>query len=293
MHVSCLAEQAKILREEAEANKLDDEAHIARWARWHTFSLCERNYHGVVCCALGWACWKTYVGRPEGDVARRSALTQLGLGLTHIDQYDEALTAFQAEAETLKRFPPAEEITMDDNASNIAMCCGALGLYEEALEIERRIYARDVASGAADTEDSFVTAKQLASTLTRLGREAEAKSFLSERVVEAELALGPDNATTLCLRRDYAIALWDAPGTVPVSDIIKARAILEDVLKRRRRIWGANEIVEESCFDLDLLGMMFEDGTRRVLVPLSPGPVCWEGVKPPIAYCDSDDSDSA
>ena len=28
-------------------------------------SLCKQDYHGVVCCALGWACWKTYLGRPE------------------------------------------------------------------------------------------------------------------------------------------------------------------------------------------------------------------------------------
>ena len=265
VHVSCLAEQAKILREEAEANNLDNEAHIARWRRWHTCSLCEQEYHGVVACALGWACWKTYVGRPEGDVARRSALTRLGLGLSRTDQYDAALTVFQAEADALKRFPPAEEITVDDNASNIALCCGELGLYEEALEIERRIYDRDVTSGTADTEDSFITAKQLASTLTKLGREAEAKSFLSKRVVEAERALGPDNETVLWLRRDYAVALSDAPGHLPLSDIIKARAILEDVLSRRRRIWGAkDEVVEQDRILLDGVGMTIEDDSGYI-----------------------------
>ena len=236
-----------------------------RWDRWHTCSLCEQEYHGVVACALGWACWKTYVGRPEGDVARRSALTRLGLGLSRTDQYDAALTVFQAEADALKRFPPAEEITVDDNASNIALCCGELGLYEEALEIERRIYDRDVASGVADTEDSFITAKQLAATLTKLGREAEAKSFLSERVVEAERALGPDNETVLCLRRNYAIALSDAPGHLPLSDIIKARAILEDVLSRRRRIWGAkDEVVEQDRILLDGVGMTIEDDSGYI-----------------------------
>ena len=30
-----------------------------------TCSLCEQEYHGDVQCALGWACWKTYVGRSE------------------------------------------------------------------------------------------------------------------------------------------------------------------------------------------------------------------------------------
>ena len=98
-----------------------------------------------------------------------------------------------------------------------------------------------------------------------MGREAEAKSFLSERVVEAERALGPDNETVLCLRRNYAIALSDAPGHLPLSDIIKARAILEDVLSRRRRIWGAkDEVVEQDRILLDGVGMTIEDDSGYV-----------------------------
>ena len=62
-HVSCLARQAKILVEDAEARELDD----SKFERWYTCGLCEQDYHGVVLCALGWACWKTYVGRPERD----------------------------------------------------------------------------------------------------------------------------------------------------------------------------------------------------------------------------------
>ena len=64
-HVSCLAEQAKILFEEVEENNLRATTLNERWMRWHTCSLCEQEYHGVVRCALGWACWKTYVDRPE------------------------------------------------------------------------------------------------------------------------------------------------------------------------------------------------------------------------------------
>jgi hypothetical protein len=70
VHLSCLAEQAKILVAEAEENNLSEKVLIERFARWHTCSLCEQEYHGVVCCALGWASWKTYVGRPETDWVR-------------------------------------------------------------------------------------------------------------------------------------------------------------------------------------------------------------------------------
>ena len=58
-HVSCLAEQVKILCEEAEENNLDLEP---SWRRWNTCSLCEQSYHGVVKHALGWACWKRMWG---------------------------------------------------------------------------------------------------------------------------------------------------------------------------------------------------------------------------------------
>ena len=51
-HVSCLAEQAKILiarpRRTIWATRWNE-----RWHRWHTCSLCEQQYHGVVSCALG------------------------------------------------------------------------------------------------------------------------------------------------------------------------------------------------------------------------------------------------
>ena len=78
-HVSCLAEQAKILMDEVEENNLYDKLD-ERWARWNTCSLCEQEYHGVVRCALGWGCWKTIVGRPEADWAYRGAMTKLGNG---------------------------------------------------------------------------------------------------------------------------------------------------------------------------------------------------------------------
>ena len=77
-HVSCLAEQAKILVAEAEANNLGIKAFNERWERWDTCSLCEQRYHGVVMCALGWACWKTYVGRPVGLWKAVEAVVTIG-----------------------------------------------------------------------------------------------------------------------------------------------------------------------------------------------------------------------
>ena len=52
-HVSCLAEQAKILCAEAEENNLGSKVFSERWVRWYACSLCEQDHHGVVRCALG------------------------------------------------------------------------------------------------------------------------------------------------------------------------------------------------------------------------------------------------
>ena len=101
-HVSCLAEQAKILLAEALENNLEGKLD-ARWNRWNACSLCEQQYHGVVACAVGWACWKTYVGRPETDKSRRFAMTELANGLGMAGRHEEELSVREAELSTLRR----------------------------------------------------------------------------------------------------------------------------------------------------------------------------------------------
>ena len=51
-HVSCLAEQVKILFAEAMENNLFDKAN-ERFQRWYACSLCEQRYHGVVYARSG------------------------------------------------------------------------------------------------------------------------------------------------------------------------------------------------------------------------------------------------
>ena len=64
----------------------------------------EQQYHGVVKCALGWACWKTYwVGRRR-YVAQFSAMRLLGNGLSNAGHDEEALSVREALLATLRRF---------------------------------------------------------------------------------------------------------------------------------------------------------------------------------------------
>ncbi len=58
-HVSCLADQAKILFADAREPSL---THVfnSRWDKYHKCTLCNQPYRGPVLCALGWGCWKMY-----------------------------------------------------------------------------------------------------------------------------------------------------------------------------------------------------------------------------------------
>ena len=139
VHVSCLREQAKLLVEEVEANNF--EAKQERWARWNTCSLCNEHFHGVVRHALGWACWKTYVGRPEGDWARRSAMELLANTFSVNDNDKMALMIYEAIYDIERRLFQGdfEERSNDDDMidlqSYIASCCHELGRHEQVAHM--------------------------------------------------------------------------------------------------------------------------------------------------------------
>ena len=107
VHVSCLAEQAKVLMDEAEQNNLR-EAFREAGKRWYVCSLCEQRYHGVVACALGWASWKMFLGRPKEDGVRCSAMEQLGNGLHDGGHYEDALSVREAELAMARRIGASE-----------------------------------------------------------------------------------------------------------------------------------------------------------------------------------------
>ena len=129
--MSCLAEQAKILLDEGEENNL---VLNTRWLRWTTCSLCEQEYHGVVRCALGWVCWKTYVGRPEVDALRGLAMNVLGNGLYAEAHHEDELSVREAQLSMLRRVGASEE-RMLVAQSNIAGTFRLLGRLEQALRM--------------------------------------------------------------------------------------------------------------------------------------------------------------
>ena len=115
--MSCLAEQAKILCDEAEENNLDFKVKNERWERWYKCSMCEQRYYGAVACALGWACWKTYLGRPETDRIRLTAIAQLAGGLFAASLFEDALPVQEAELSLLRRLGVSQQSMLATQAN--------------------------------------------------------------------------------------------------------------------------------------------------------------------------------
>ena len=238
-HVSCLAEQAKILTTEGEENNLDIKMMAERWDRWYKCSLCEQDYHGVVCCALGWACWKTYVGRPEEDWARMDAMTQLGNGLSAAERHADALVVKEAELSVNRRLgAPETQIYVVQN--NLANTYDKLERREEALRIRRDVYSGRYTILGKEHGETLLAANNYASSLVRTDRFEEARSLMRKMMPVARRVAGDHNENTLQLRANYAIALYTNDGAT-LDDLREAVTTLEDAERTARRVLGGGQ----------------------------------------------------
>ena len=245
VHVSCLTEQAKILVVEAEENNLSNKVFNERWRRWDTCSLCEQDYHGVVRCALGWACWKTYLGRPERDQVRATAMIELGNGLTAAKYHEEALSVREAELFISRRLGATESHFLLVQG-NLAMTYEKLGRVEEALPMRRDVYSGSLKLHGEESEETLTTANNYANCLFGLKRFEEAKALYRKIEPVARRVLGENNDLTIRMRMVYASALYiDTDATL--DDLREAETTLEETARTARRFLG--------CAHPDTLGI--------------------------------------
>ena len=203
-HVSCLAYQARSLVEFGVDNRLGDASLQARFDRWSTCRLCERDYHGVVACALGWACWKTYVGRPEADRFRRLAMHVLLGGLHEAGQDEDALSVGEAQLSTLRRVGDPDT-NMLVAQGNLAVLYQNVGRNEEALHLRRDVYYGYFRLYGQDRR-ALGAATCYASSLIDLQRFKEAKSLFRKAIPVARRVLGEGDEITLRMGALYAMA---------------------------------------------------------------------------------------
>ena len=234
-HVSCLAEQAKILVAEAWGNNLGTKVKTERFRRWDTCSLCEQEYHGVMACVLGWACWKTYRSWPEGSWAQMNAMRQLGNGLTNATRHEDALSVREAELSMDRRLGvPEHDVLMTQG--NLASTYRMLNQFEKALQMRRDVYVGFVKLFGEEHEDTLKEAGNNAILLLELLRFEEAKELLCKVTPVARRVFGAENTLTLSLREDLSRAILD--GDSSPEEKRAALEMLKDTLRVMRRVLG-------------------------------------------------------
>ena len=238
VHVSCLAEQAKILYAEAEENNLSVKVQNERYSRWHTCSLCEQQYHGVVRCALGWACWKTYVGRPEADFARKMAMSLLGSGLLYANHQEDALSVQEAELSMMRRVGDSESNILIAN-SNLASTYACLGRYEHASRMQREVYSGRVRLDGEEHKNTLIAANNYAASLIGLERYQEVKSLMRKMLPVARRVLGESHDVTLRMQWIYARPLYSDTNAT-LGELRAAVKTLEEAEGIARRVLGAS-----------------------------------------------------
>ena len=245
--MSCLAEQAKILYDEAEENNLDHKAKNARWMRWYSCSLCEKDYHGVVAGALGWACWKIYVGRPEADMCRRMAIAQLGNGLFYAKHHEDALSVREAEL-AMERRLGASERSMLVVQTNLASTYIELGRHEYGLRMRRDVYAGCLRRHGEESREALIAANNYAISLGDLQRFEEAKSLLRNKIPVVRRVLGESHELTLRMKKVYARALYQDPAAT-LDELRESVTTFEDSERLARRVLGG---AHPSTVDIEL-----------------------------------------
>ena len=200
-------------------------------------------------CALGWACWKTYVGRPETDGPRRMAMSVLGSGLHDAGHYEDVLLVYEAELSMDRRVGNSEYNILVAQ-SNVARTYSSLGRHEDALRMSRDMYSGFVKLRGEEHEGSLGAAFLYASSLFKLEGFDEAKSLMHKTIPVARRILGENNDLTLRMRWLYAMTLYrDDDATL--DDVREAVAALEDLERTARRVFGGAHPIAVN-FDLNL-----------------------------------------
>ena len=227
---------SKILVAEAEENNLDVKEKNRRWKPWNTCSLCEQLYHGVVKGALGWACWKTYVGRPETNVPRLWAMTELGNGLSEADRDEDALSVREAELSMLRRLGASEHSILIAQG-NLAISYRRLGRREEAMCLRRDVYSGFLKIHGEEHYDTIREASNYADTLVNLERFEEVKALMRKMMPVARRVLRESHDITLKMDWIYAEALYKDPAAT-LDDLREAMTSLIGTERTARRVLG-------------------------------------------------------
>ena len=176
------------------------------------------------------------MGRPETDIPRVLAMTELGGGLHEVKLYEDALLVDEAKLSLLKRLGRSKREMLSVRC-NLARTYQLLGRRDEALVSLRAVYDDAVAAFGPDNELSLNSALNLSVDLIKAGKFREAQSILSKVIPIARQKLGAENDVTLQMRSVRAQTLFQ-PDDATRNEVNEAITTLEEVVPVVRRVFG-------------------------------------------------------
>jgi len=162
-------------------------------------------------------------------------MTLLGNVLQIAGHHEESLSVREAELAMMRR-PGGSEESILVAQENLAVTYSMLGRDEEALQMQRDVYAGRVRLNGEEHGATLGSALNYASSSIDLKRFEEAKSLLRKIMPVARRVLGESNETALRMRWVYANSLCNAAATL--DDLREAVTTLEDTERTARRALG-------------------------------------------------------
>ena len=234
-HLSCLERQVQVAVQGALHNEEVDL--MAMLKRWWQCRLCEQEFYGAVACALGWACWKTYLVRPETDYLREFAMQILADLLAKGSDVKTRLSILTIILRRRHEIGDQKSVIISVR-SQIADCLEKLERYDEAHDVRRANY-----EASADMAEMVALhyATDLGASLVQQERmqpgAAEALEFTRDVVDRARRLWGDDHGNTHKALQIYAMALYFDTKCSP-EGLAEAETIISDMARAWRRKLG-------------------------------------------------------
>ena len=163
-------------------------------------------------------------------------MTELGLGLSAVRRYEDALSVGEAELATLRRFVDSKDNILSVQ-SNLACTYELLGRSNEALSLRQEVYSGRLKLEGEEHIYTLNAANNYATSLQILERFKEAKSLMRKTVPKARRVLGEAHEITLGMRQNYAMSLYQDPAST-LDDLREAVTTLEETERTMRRVFG-------------------------------------------------------
>ena len=163
-------------------------------------------------------------------------MTELGLGLSAVRRYEDALSVGEAELSTLRRLGGTPDNILSVQ-SNLACTYELLGRSNEALSLRQEVYSGRLKLEGEEHIYTLNAANNYATSLQILERFKEAKSLMRKTVPKARRVLGEAHEITLGMRQNYAMSLYQDPAST-LDDLREAVTTLEETERTMRRVFG-------------------------------------------------------